>query len=409
MGMGGTQRLLHFVRLLPQFGWQPYVITVKDITYHAHDPQLLQALSDAQIFRTESLDPARLLEKIKHSAATTSDNTSPASGKFQKILYKLLRFFLIPDTKILWSPFARRAAQRLLHSQKFDLIFSSGPPHSCHLLARKIARKYQIPWVADFRDGWADGDFQQNKTGFHRWCDRLLQRKVTAAADQLIAVSNGLKAILATENETPVSLITNGFDASCFSQNYRPSSRFELVHSGSVGNFVNPDMLLAALQKFASKFGHAAFHMRFVGADLTGELSQKIAAAGLSSSVECTGYLPHEQAVDLLQKADLLIYIISGQASAGFIPGKTFEYMAAKRPILAISAVVEGVQLLLKTGLARHVQNVDEIFRTLCEVYDSYLQKVEFQANDDLIAQFEWRQLAAKLARVFGTLVAKAG
>ncbi len=405
MGMGGTQRIMNFAKSLPGFGWQPYVVTVKDIVYHAHDPQLLQEISAINVTRTESLDPARLLARFSRGGGNNSAHAA-AAGKIKKLIYRLISYLLIPDSKILWQPFALRAVNRLFRCEKFDLILSSGPPHSCHLLAYKITQKHKIPWIADFRDGWAGGDFQRNQSMPHRWFDCRLQKKIIGAATHITVVSEGLAQILAAERPQAVTVITNGYDDACFSAEYQPTSKFELVHSGSIGNFVNPDLLLRALQRFATEFGHETFHMRFIGADMSGVLQDKIAAAGLAASVESTGYLSHQTTVHALQKADLLIYLVSGGASKSFIPGKTFEYLAANRPVLAIAEDVEGTRLLLEGGMTKWVaaDETEKIYAGLRIFYKEYLERQVHHADLHFTCEFEWKKLTAKLVKILAAV-----
>lgn len=404
--MGGTQRMLSLARYLPQFGWQPHILTVKDIAYHAHDPELLHELSSLPIVRTESLDLARVLARFQSRLSEQRSNAFSYKS-WKNLFLRLINFFMIPDNKILWNPFAQKAACNLINNIRFDLILSSGPPHSSHLLAMKLAKKFQIPWVADFRDGWACGDFQQNRTRLHTIIDKRLQKEVLQKAHRIIAVSNGLAAALKAGQLTPVEVVTNGYNATDFDTDYQPTMQFEMLHVGSIGNFALPDIFLNALRKFVMEVGDNAIRMRFIGADITGELVQKIAAAGLTDYVQHAGYLVHKMAVSELQKADLLIYLVTGRPSQGFVPGKTFEYLAANRPVLAIAERVEGVQLLLRNGATRLADpnSEEEILQALRLFYDEYKKQRVLQPDPNFAKQYERKKLVNKMANIFDSVI----
>jgi len=143
LGMGGTQRSAKFARYLPEFGWEPTVLTVKPIAYWAEDASLLEEVAAIRLVRTGSLDPQRLLHLLKKGAgraAPGAEKGAPAAGGMAAWLNrKLLPWFLLPDSKILWRWHAARAAARLLHAGEFSAIWSTSPPHSTHLIARRLA------------------------------------------------------------------------------------------------------------------------------------------------------------------------------------------------------------------------------------------------------------------------------
>lgn len=405
--MGGTQRIASFAEHLPKYGWQPHILTVKDIVYHAYDETPLTRLASVSITRTESLDPNRLLARFLGPTASKGNVQSGRLHFIKKIALRCINFFIVPDNKVLWTLKASKPAKLLLESKQFDCILSSGPPHSSHLFAMKLARKYRLPWVADFRDGWASGDFQPNSTWLHRKIDAYLQQKVIQSASHVITVSSGLEEAIKKFENKKVTTITNGYDATLFQTPYEDTALFQILHVGSVGNFVQVDNFLQSAQLFKKEKGNNAFRIRFIGADLTGKLAEKISAAGLSAVVEHAGYLSHAAVTAALQKADLLVYIVSGNPSTGFIPGKTFEYLASGRPILAIAQKIEGVQLLLQGRVTQQVnpEDVESIHKALRSFYDAYHKKQPMKLDLNFIQGFERKKLVEKLAAVLDAVV----
>lgn len=410
LGMGGTQRLLGFARHLPEFGWHPTVVTVKPVRYHAYDQNLHAAAAAIDVERTGSLDPLRLLYKLSGNAGQTG---SGVPSRLSRLLRRSADWLLMPDNKILWTPFAYRRARALQQDQHFDALLSSGPPHSSHLIARRLARKHRLPWIADFRDSWAGGDFQATPTPLHRRLDKALQRAVLRRADHVTAVSAGLRQSLAaaTIAPVPITVLTNGYDEADFRGPVTRSERFDVMHVGTIGNFARAETALAVYRHFIIDAGlpAEATRLHFVGADLTGNLPRLIAGYGLEDYVEHTGYLPHAEAVQRLRGAHLLLYLVDGTPSPGFIPGKTFEYLAAQRPVLAIAEPVEGVQLL--KAVAGHVRHVpphrpDLAVLALKAFFAEQKKGERAPAPAVDVRQFSRRLLTNQLAAILDALVA---
>jgi hypothetical protein len=414
LGMGGTQRSAKFARYLPEFGWQPTVLTVKPIAYWAKDPTLLEELAGTEIVRTGSLDPQRLLllasgKKAAGDAPTGGASVGgiPAGGGLPAwINRRLLPWFLLPDSKILWRWHARRAAAGLLKNGSFSAIWSTSPPHSTHLIARRLARRFHLPWIADFRDAWAGSVVVHEPTRWHRKRQEALQRRVARDADLLIGVTPGIAAELeAAGGAGKTTLILNGFDAADFAGSDRPAGpapspggRFTLCHCGSISRFSDPAPLLQALRP-----GDAPhLHLLFVGYD-DGGLAQRVGEQGLTEVVSCAGYLPHHQALAAMTAADALVLIACDKPHARFIPGKSYEYLASRKPILLISNVEETRRLLEgMPGVVTCAPDQPEAIRAALQRLRS--DDVRRAAADRDLRLFERREQAGELARFLDDL-----
>lgn len=361
LGMSGTQRPAKFARYLAEFGWQPTVLTVKPIAYWAEDPTLLDELAGVEIVRAGSFDPQRLLALLRRKQApdaatergTDSGSRQGAvgvSGLLAWINRRLLPWVLLPDSKILWSGPARRAAAGLLRSGAFSAIWSTSPPHSTHLIARRLARRFHLPWIADFRDAWADSVVVASPTSWHRRRQAALLRRVAREADLLVGVTPGIVAELAVAGAAGKSrLLTNGFDAADFPAPGSPPGSpaaapgsFVLLHCGTISRFSDPAPLFAALRP--AEAGRLRIH--FIGHDARTGFAARLREHGLQEIITWTGYQPHHQALAAMAAADALLLIACDEPQARFIPGKSFEYLASRKPILLISNVAETRALL---------------------------------------------------------------
>ncbi|MFQ5675482.1 MAG: glycosyltransferase, partial [bacterium] len=353
LGMGGTQRAAKFVKYLPEFDWRPFVITVKQVAYYATDTSLLKDISGASIFRCGSLDPQRLLAIYRKGG--TKRISSTGRNKTYRRLNRLLSWILIPDSKILWLPFAFVKALRLIWREEIDCFITTSPPHSVHLLGKALRWITGKPWIADFRDSWPGGNFQVEPTRIHTWLNLQMEKSVLLQADRLITVSSGQTAELARRDKAEqfsqkLATICNGFDPDDFPTGSIVSGEeFTITYVGTVSDISPVDDFLTALAKFLAEppVERTGVMVKFVGADLGG-LQAAIARNGLNDVVEHVGYLPHDQAVAQIVDSNLLLYCVASRARSAFIPGKTFEYMASGVPVLAISPLVEGIELLKK-------------------------------------------------------------
>ncbi len=405
--MGGTQRIAKFVKFLPEFGWTPHVVTVKEVAYYAEDRSLLEDVKGARVRRTGSLDPARVLERLRgrRKLAETKHLLPSQRG----LLSRLAAWLFVPDAKVLWQPFALAAARRVIKTEGVDCLLTTGPPHSTHLTGGLLKRLTGLPWVADFRDGWAGGNFQSEPTRLHGFLNQALERRVVRQADRIVAVSPGLAQRLQHRHRLPASrvrVVTNGFDPDDFPASPKAAGpRFTLAYCGTVSAIAPLDSLLSALASLLASRPELRDKMtlRIVGLDLTGALVSKARALGLAELVQVAGYVEHRAAVRELAAADLLLYPVAEWASADFIPGKTFEYLASGKPVLAIGPRVEGVELLQQFASASvfsHGQ-VEEIAEAIWRFYSAF-QTQPRSADADLarLSAFDRRTLTASLAEL---------
>lgn len=347
LGMGGTQRAAKFAKYLPDFGWQPIVLTVKSVSYWAHDPSLLEELQDINIVRSGSFDPQRLFaiwcrENNKKASSGHAGQTS--------FINKLASSLFIPDSKILWAFHAVHKAAELMRRYRFQALYTTSPPHSVHLLGLYLAKKYNLSWVADFRDSWRGGVVVHESTRFHRQANAFLQKKTVTNVDAVVAVTPGILGELSQAGKNDFHLIYNGFDPADLPNRTatRDRRKFVLCHCGTVTKFSHPDPLLKAVRLLRGRNPEIMekLCLQFVGHDALGDLKQLANKYGLMDLVDLKGYLPHRDALQYLVNADGLVLIAQGGEDDHFIPGKTFEYIGAHRPIVAISNVSDTIALL---------------------------------------------------------------
>jgi len=372
LGMGGTQRVAKWSKYLSAAGWEVTVVTVKPIIYYEQDKSLLEELRDVKILRAGSLDPARLFYLL-------GKKSGPSQAQ-QRGLGNLLYWFLLPDSRVLWAPFAAWRAWKEIRKHKIPFVLSSGPPHSAHLVGWLLSRLMNIRWVADFRDTWLLDEATQAPTVVHRFLHRKLERLITRQAHLLTAVSEGLLKKLEQTGERKAGTsfyIPNGYDPEDFpAATPQAHERFELTFVGSISAYTIPQTFLLGFKHFVDTalLTPAEVRLNFVGADLTGEFLSWVKENDLESYLNWRGYVSHEEALASFQNADVLIYIVTAGVGDTIIPSKTFEYLAAKKPVLAIGEKIEGMRILLEHAACRYCafHAIDDLARSLLAFYAEF-------------------------------------
>ena len=407
LGMGGVQRPAKFAKYLADFGWQPTIVTVKPIAYWAQDPSLLNELAGVRIERTGSLDPQRLLYKWRKHPTLSATSPQPSGGRARYLFEKVLPFFFIPDSKVLWRWHAGHRIRQLLRNETFDALYTTAPPHSVHLFGRRVAAKFHLPWVADFRDGWVDGVVVREPTRWHRHRHAALQSAVLRHADAVLAVSEGIAAALAVPDKTRV--LANGFDPDDFPAVAKKEEGVHICHCGSITSFSNPALLFQALRLLARTDPELMKNLRihYVGMDATNQFEADIVRHGMERVVTYHGYQPHRRALQWLMQADALLLIALGKAGAHFIPGKTFEYLGSGKPILAVSNVADTSELLRQTGAARlsAADDAADLAEGIRQIGRNQLSW--FQPKQEMINRYNRRCQTGELAELLDRLTMK--
>ncbi len=401
--MGGTQRVAKWAKYFLRLGWEVTIITVKPIAYYAFDDSLLEELKSARIIRTGSLDPARLLYLLRREKKQTG---------FGKEKTSWLYWLLIPDAKILWLPLALWQAWREIRRQKIPFVVTSGPPHSSHFIGWILSKITGVKWVSDFRDTWSQGNFLPIPTALHRFLHRIMEKRIVTDADVVTATSQGVAdslAIIGNRAAGTTYFLPNGYDSEDFADSPpAPDNCFDVSYIGAIASYADPSTLLEGFRLFveSTQLSPTETKLHFVGADLTGKLAAQVRENNLEAYVDAGGYLSHREAVAAMRQADLLIYLVRPGSFPALIPGKTFEYIAAGKPVLAIGDRIEGMQLLMQHAPARHCafEAIDAIRCALLAFYQEFC-KGELSQVSSPPSEFSRERQAQKLAEIFENLI----
>ena len=345
-GGSGVQRWVKFCKYLPQYGWQPVVYTPENPERLAYDESLLKDVPEcAEIIRTRISEPYAAYRRLIGGKAGRSE-VNPVSGGEKTAVQRLSLWvrgnFFVPDPRVSWVRPSVRYLKGYLKEHPVDAVVTTGPPQSMHLIGLGLKKSLGLKWIADFRDPWTEM-FYYKHLELGRRADRRhheLERQVLDGADTVIAVTPYVRDDFAARTQTPVALITNGFDEDDFA-GVRPAvheGKFTIVHTGLFAADGNPLNLWDVLAEkcvndpeFASKL-----QIRLAG-KTDSEVTEAIRARGLGGNLVDLGYLPHDEVVAEQMGADILILPLRREPEyAKVLPGKIFEYLAAGRPVLGI-------------------------------------------------------------------------
>jgi hypothetical protein len=332
--LGGiaSVRAAGFARYLPDFGWAPTVLAPRNGSYFRDDSI---GAGPSAVVRTFSAELSRLGKRI---ALRQTDDVKPAAvGPATGWLRERARAWLYrPDAHIGWYPFAVAAGRALLRDRRFEAIVSSSFPVTAHLVARRLAQDAGVPWIAEFRDPWADAKAPHDPQ--RKGADQL-ERRLLSAADAVVTVSPTLAALWASKGSLRTEVITNGFDPMP-DISAAGAEDFVVTHVGSYyPHMQDLGALWPALRALRAD-GAVRPRVCWVG-DMSEELRREIGGHGLGDVLEVTGFVAHEESVSRMAGSSLLVVAGTPRPHPiydGLLPAKMFEYLGTGRPILYLGA-----------------------------------------------------------------------
>lgn len=352
-GGSGVQRWLKFVKYLREFGWEPVVYTPLNPEFMAMDEDLLIEIPEGTtVIKRKIVEPYSLYKLITGKRgqsiqpgfigqqATGNGNKAKGKRQWTERLSLFIRSNLfIPDPKCFWIAPSVRFLKKYLRGNPVDAIVSTGPPHSMHMIAMKVAGTIGIPWLADFRDPWTRMyNFKyMNNTRLVEAIHKKMEKDVVQRADAVVVVTNVMKEEYLELDPKRIEVITNGFDQSDFTGvNETPEEKFTITYTGLFVKDRNPKEFWRLLGEKVKSDPVFAKDLRIRIIGQTDEaVWRDISDNGLDNNLIKMDYIPHNQVVKWQQSARVLL-LAGGQEpeAKGILTGKFFEYLAARRPII---------------------------------------------------------------------------
>jgi len=411
-GGSGVQRWLKFVKYLRNFNVEPVVFTVDNPKYAILDETLQSEIPNTvEVLKQPIKEPNNILSFFGKKSKKTSAGFLDANPSLVGKMFQYIRAnYFIPDARKFWIKPSVQFLSEYLSNNKIDVVITTGPPHSLHLIGLQLKQKLAIKWIADFRDPWTDIDYFHQLPLTKKTIRKhyQLEEEVVSTADCLLVVGKTMKEKYLKFNQN-IEVITNGFDDVEGESNVELDIKFSIVHIGLMNADRNPSILWKVLSELIKENQDFTedLQLKFVG-KLAHEVFESIDKNKLNSVIEYITYLPHKEVVIFQQSAQILLLAVNKVPSAGgIITGKLFEYLQANRPILAIAPPDGDLAEIINTTKAGRVVGFDDeetLKKEILEMYKAY-KKHKLVVKSKSIEQYHRKNLTAQLADVIKKLV----
>lgn len=410
----GAHRIVKFCKFLPEFGWRPVVLTLR-YPPPPHDERLLRGIDAEQV----AVRRAGSLRRFRPAAGPAAGPapqvpqapTVPSStGGLRQALGKLIRF---PDRHNSWIPFALHEALQVAGEEQVRVVLSSSPPVSSHLVATALSAVTNIPLVTDFRDLWTRNE-HYSALGRPAWLaavERGIESRVLRRSRAVITTSESFTRTVREQcppDEGRIfATITNGIDRDDLegvSFPERRSKKFTIFHPGSFYGQRDPAFFFRAMDRWlAGDPGRRdAVELLLVG-DTELVVPEQL-TDNVRSVLRVEGHWPHGRVLEQLWRSDLLLLVLGfDDAVSGVIPAKLFEFIACRRPILALVPRGEAAALIAETGAGEAVTgpDEDEVVRQLDRAFQAWSRSGDPPASEIFVPPgLDRRLLTGRLAEI---------
>lgn len=409
----GSLRALGLKKYMQEFGWCPYILT-RNLDVDASDTHIVRTPypehSSVKNFKKKiGLNPGKTVKKQFNQTNQKNRDTI-----VDKLLYMAESVVAYPDDQSDWYRYAVDAGSQLLERERFDAIISSSAPVTCHLVARTLSMKFNLPWVADFRDLWTQNHYYKYNSIRH-YFEEKLELKTLGNAVALTTVSRSLADTLSLIHDVPAFSVPNGFDPDTVDNVKLPlSPRFSISYTGTLYKGKrDPSLLFEALSQLIKekKVLPDDIEVNFYG-PREDWMAAEIEKYGLEEVVIEHGFIPREDSFRVQRQSHLLLLLLWDNVSeVGVYTGKVFEYLAAKRPIIAIGPSTGSVvqDLIEETNAGIYCSDPEYLKDYILKSYNTYLQQgeVNYEGIEEYIEKYSQREMAKKFASILDSSLHK--
>lgn len=406
-GGPGVQRWLKFVKYLREFGVEPIVYAPENPSYPLVDEYFSTEIPfDIEIIKQPISEPyrfAKLFSKNKTKQISSGIISKKEISAMEKLMLYVRGNFFIPDARVGWVKPSVAFLSEYIAKNPVDVVITTGPPHSLHLIGMQLQKELNVKWIADFRDPWTTIHYHKslrlNKTSERK--HKAMEALVLKSADIITVTSPTTKKEFEMITETPIEVITNGYDIS-EEVSFIMDSSFSISHIGSLLSERNPAILwkvLAEICKENSSFKND-LQLKFAGA-ISEEVKQNLENFQLIENCTFLGYVSHSEALKLQHQSQVLLLVeINSSETRAIIPGKLFEYLAAKRPIIALGPKDSDIERIIaetKSGKFFSYWDDDELKIEILQLYEEF-KKGDLGITSEGIEKYSRLQLTKQMA-----------
>lgn len=426
IGGSGVQRPLYFAKYLYKFGWLPHVLTVKEVLFPVRDDNLLAKLpSEVKIWRTESFELRRLMwhfSRIRTPFGTKGTSNSAVSNhltlnKWPRELGRWIRkWCFVPDDRILWAPFAIPRALNIIRHEEISVILATLPSYSSGVIGYLVSRVTGIPLIIDLRDPWTMDPYSPSPTIIHRKINNWLENRAIEHASKTIVISDSMRKhycyIQKNFQEDKFVVITNGFDEEEMSdpEPLELNSGFTLLYSGSLYAHHQDAMkaVLTAWNLLSCEEKSFASDSQFIHVGRCDPEIKNEIFRWKNGKFSLNGYKDHKETLKYLMGSSALLLLIKNldhNNDVITIPGKLFEYLGSRKPILMIGPEGDAANIVRKAGgFVYNETDIDGIMNGLRKL--AALKNAKHRGNlNKEVLKYDRKFLTSKLVEVLNEVV----
>ncbi|MEO5907483.1 MAG: glycosyltransferase [Saprospiraceae bacterium] len=414
----GVLRCLKIIKYIREFGWEPVIYTASDAQYPSFDYTNEKDIpAGVEVLKRPIIEPFIFYKLItgrkKNTPLPNVFNTSEVeTGIIHEFSVWVRSNFFIPDARALWIKPSVKFLLQYLQSNPVDVIFTDGPPHTNTMIGYYISEKTGIPWLADFQDPWTQVDYYKllkltkRADKKHHHLEKLVLKK----ADKITIVSQNWKEELEKIGAKNVDVIPWGYDDADF-ENLPPiekSNKLLVTHLGQMGSDRNPKLLFKAIAQLAGE--NQAFR-KSIDIRLIGVVDKSVRDAiqeyEVGEYVNVQSQINRKESLMIMKQSQILLLLLNEAENAkGRIPGKLFEYMRSRRPILAFGPEDSDVEKILEetnAGILIQYEDFPVILETLNVLFEKFRLN-QLQDNESNLEAYSIRNLTGKIASYFDVI-----
>lgn len=374
------------------------------------DPAIADDLpNDIEVLQQPIWEPyslASLFSKKKTKTISAGIISEKKKSLTEKMLLWVRGNLFIPDARKYWAKPSIKYLTKYVKDNDIQTVITTSPPHSIHLIGEGLKQKFpHLRWIADFRDPWTTIGYHKHLllTEYSQRKHKTLEKRILTSADILITTSQTTKEEFAKITNTPIEVITNGYD-NAVQPKAQLSDTFAVSHIGSLLSARNPHTLWKVFADMIQTVeGFKDDFELVLAGKISSDILTELENLGLGNYITNKRYISHNEAVELQQKSQLLLLIeIDSEETKGIIPGKLFEYMVSGRPILAIGPEGwEAAQIVINTNTGKSVAYNDfDTIKTVLKAWHQQYKQGKLETHPVGLAPYSRRYLTKRLAEV---------
>jgi len=400
---------LKIIKHLPNFGWLPAVLTVEEDTFSQKDETLIKEVpKEVNVFRAKSFEPFNIYKKLtgkeKDEQLVASEIISTKNKPPRRIAHRLAIWvrmnLFIPDARVGWYFPAVKKGLELLKEEKVDAVVSIGPPHTTHLIGKKISVKYKLPHIPVLIDPWVDISYYRNfkRSKLTLRIDNQMEKSVLKNAAAVVFVTETMKM----DYESKYSFVKGKANVLYWGYSEEDFKGIEawkksivektIVHAGNIFEYQNPVKFWDQIKKEIDSGNN--LKLKFIGT-VDPAIKESITEAGLDRFTEYAGFLPYKKMIEEICDADFLLVCAT---EPRHMPGKLFEYLRTGRPVIAFGDANEEVKEIIEEANAGMMFGYNEDGEEFFKRFSSFETKHEY------IIRFERKEISKFFSDILNRL-----